>query len=130
MRGNSVAFHLGWAIKDLRAVNTTHTLLYTIVCLCLVCCESAPPDTRASTPSGSTSKTQELISQRDSAAYELSLRQTELAEMEAVTKKPGVIGVSPQWINRHNELKEKIVALQVRLHELDGQLAAESKNSN
>ncbi len=67
---------------------------------------------------------------RDSVQYELSLRQKELDEMEATAKKPGVVGVSNEWLRRRDELKEKITALRVRLREIDNELAAPRSKSD
>ena len=65
------------------------------------------------------------LRQIDSTNYELSLRRDEIAEMEKSNRRPGVIGVSQQWLRRHDELKEKIINLDVRRRELIGKLPPE-----
>jgi hypothetical protein len=65
----------------------------------------------------------DLLKEQESVKYELSLRRQELAGMEATSKRPGVVGVSSEWLRRHNDLKEKIVKLQVRLHEIEYELS-------
>jgi hypothetical protein len=50
--------------------------------------------------------------------------------MEATAKKPGVVGVSNEWLRRRDELKEKITALRVRLREIDNELAAPRSKSD
>jgi hypothetical protein len=78
----------------------------------------------ASCEESTDSKTEAIRKQLDSVNYELSLRRDEIAEMETVTKKPGVVGVTREWLRRHNELKEKMTSLEVRKEELITELPA------
>jgi hypothetical protein len=45
-----------------------------------------------------------------------------MKEMEATVKKPGVVGVSKEWLERHNQLKEEIIKLRVKIHDLELQM--------
>lgn len=58
--------------------------------------------------------------------YEINLREADLTEMEAemneALKRPGVVGVSPQWVQRRDALKDKITDLRVRQHTIDSEL--------
>jgi len=36
--------------------------------------------------------------------------------------KPGTVGVSDEWLERHNSLKEEIIKLKVKVHDLDLQI--------
>lgn len=44
--------------------------------------------------------------------------------MEASIKRPGVVGVSKEWLQRKNKLDEEIIELKVKIHDLDSQIAA------
>jgi hypothetical protein len=43
--------------------------------------------------------------------------------MEKSAHRPGIIGVSKQWLERHNYLQEQIVKLKVKQHDIDQQIA-------
>ena len=62
------------------------------------------------------------MKEKDSIEFELSLREKELKDMEASTKRPGVVGVSPEWLRRHDDLKEKVTELKVKLHDIESEL--------
>ncbi len=47
--------------------------------------------------------------------------------METTAKKPGVVGVSDEWLKRHNQLKEEIIKLRVKVHDLELQIDALAK---
>jgi hypothetical protein len=75
--------------------------------------------------SGQDSKQQKLVDlnrQKADALYEIQLRQNEIKEMEATSRKPGVVGVSNEWLERHNQLKEEIIKLRVKIHDLELQI--------
>jgi hypothetical protein len=75
--------------------------------------------------SGQDSKQQKLVDlnrQKADALYEIQLRQDEIKEMEATSRKPGVVGVSNEWLERHNQLKEEIIKLRVKIHDLELQM--------
>jgi hypothetical protein len=91
--------------------------------LALAGCEAPTQPTAPSQTVTNRSKTADLLKEQESVKYELSLRRQELAGMEATSKRPGVVGVSSEWLRRHNDLKEKIVKLQVRLHEIEYELS-------
>lgn len=67
-------------------------------------------------------KLAELKRQKADAVYEIQLRQDEMKEMETTASKPGVVGVSNEWLERHNRLKEEIINLKVKVHDLDLQI--------
>jgi hypothetical protein len=69
----------------------------------------------------------ELNRQKADALYELELRQDEMKEMEATSKKPGVVGVTNGWLERHNQLKEEVIKLKVKIHDLEIQIEAASR---
>ena len=103
-----------------------HTLmagscLFTALIALAACEASTQPNARPQAVANS-SKTADLLKEQESVKYELTLRRQELADMEAITRKPGVVGVSSEWLRIHNDLKEKIVKLQVRLHEIEYEL--------
>jgi hypothetical protein len=64
----------------------------------------------------------ELNRQKADALYEIQLRQDEMKEMEATVRKPGIVGVSHEWLERHNRLKEEIIKLRVKVHDLELQM--------
>jgi hypothetical protein len=72
-------------------------------------------------------KVAELNRQKADALYEIQLREDEMKQMEATTKKPGIVGVSNQWLERHDQLKEEIIKLKVQVHDLELQIDALSK---
>jgi len=45
-----------------------------------------------------------------------------MTEMERTARKLGVVGVSNQWLERHNRLKEEIIKLKVKIHDLELQI--------
>jgi hypothetical protein len=67
-------------------------------------------------------KLADLKRQKADAIYEIDLRQDEMKEMETNARKPGIVGVSKQWLERHNHLKEEITKLRVKNHDLDLQI--------
>lgn len=67
-------------------------------------------------------KIADLNRQKADALYEIQLRQDEMREMETTARKPGVVGVSNQWLERHNRLKEEIIKLKVKVHDLELQI--------
>ena len=64
----------------------------------------------------------DLNRQKADALYEIQLREDEMKEMEATAKKPGVVGVSNEWLKRHNQLKEETIQLRVKIHDLQLQI--------
>jgi hypothetical protein len=48
----------------------------------------------------------------------------EMKQMETTAKKPGVVGVSNQWLERHNQ----IIKLKVQVHDLELQIAYPRRN--
>jgi hypothetical protein len=82
------------------------------------------PNIAAPSPVVSSSRRAELLREKESVAYEASLVQVDLSKMDEGVRKPGVIGVSPEWQRHHAELQDKIRSLQVRIHEIDTELAA------
>jgi hypothetical protein len=69
----------------------------------------------------------ELNRQKPDALYEIQLRQDEMKEMEATAKKPGVVDVTNEWLERHNRLKEEVIKLKVKVHDLELQLDSLAK---
>ena len=75
-------------------------------------------------------KLAELKRLKADAVYEIQLRQEEIKEMETKEMettaikpgKPGTVGVSDEWLERHNSLKEEIIKLKVKVHDLDLQI--------
>jgi hypothetical protein len=77
-------------------------------------------------------KLAELKRLRGDAVYEIQLRQDEMKEMETTAvptagksgnaSKPGTGGVSDEWLERHDGLKEEIIKLKVKVHDLDLQI--------
>jgi len=75
-------------------------------------------------------KLAELKRLKADAVYEIQLRQEEMKEMETKEMettaskpgKPGTVGVSDEWLERHNGLKEEIIKLKVKVHDLDLQI--------
>jgi hypothetical protein len=65
----------------------------------------------------------DLKRQKDDVLYEIQLRQDEVNEMETAAKRPGVVGVSKEWLERHDRLREEIIQLKVKAHDLDQQIA-------
>ncbi|SRR5713226_7072235 len=107
-------------------MRSTIWICFVAICVILTGCQSSGP----APISEKSKRIEELTREKDSMQYELSLRQTEMSNMETSAKKPGVVGVSSQWLQRHNELKEKVTKLQVRLHEIDTELSALRAKSN
>jgi hypothetical protein len=89
--------------------------------LCLSGCEMAE-QRPASEQNGKQQKLADLNRQKADAVYEIQLRQDEMTEMERTARKPGVIGVGNQWLERHNRLKEEIIKLKVKFHDLELQI--------
>jgi hypothetical protein len=69
----------------------------------------------------------ELNRQKADALYEIQLREDEMTQMKTTVKRPGVVGVSNQWLERHNQLKEEIIKLKVQVHDLELQIDSLSK---
>ena len=77
-------------------------------------------------------KLTELKRLRGDAVYEIQLRQDEMKEMETTAtptaskstnaSKQGTVGVSDEWLERHDGLKEEIIKLKVKVHDLDLQI--------
>jgi hypothetical protein len=65
----------------------------------------------------------DLRRQKEDVLYEVELRQQEMDQMETSIKRPGVVGVSDEWLKRHDQLREEIIHLKVKLHDLDLQIA-------
>jgi hypothetical protein len=91
-------------------------------------CDSVESPKPASEQQNSGQKLVELKRQRDDVRYEMQLRQEEMNEMETTAKRPGVVGVSKAWLERHNQLKEEVIRLKVKAHDLDLQIADLSSN--
>jgi hypothetical protein len=43
--------------------------------------------------------------------------------MEATAKRPGVVGVSNEWLKRRDKLREEMIQLKVKVHDLDSEIA-------
>jgi hypothetical protein len=77
-------------------------------------------------------KLTELKRLRGDAVYEIQLRQDEMKEMETTASptagksgnvsKPGTVGFSDERLERHDGLKEEIIKLKVKVHDLDLQI--------
>jgi hypothetical protein len=77
-------------------------------------------------------KLTELKRLRGDAVYEIQLRQDEMKEMETTAtptasksgnvSKSGAASVSDEWLERHDGLKEEIIKLKVKVHDLDLQI--------
>jgi hypothetical protein len=108
-------------------------LLLAGVMVCLTGCDTvSPSDPRGSGPTSEQVEKQhqklaDLNRQKADAEYEIQLRQDEMDQMEATSKKPGVVGVSNEWIQRHDRLKEDIIQLKVKVHDLELQIDAAGK---
>jgi hypothetical protein len=101
---------------------TLRLSVFVLLLICLSGCDMADSQRPAS---GQDSKQQKLVDlnrQKADALYEIQLRQDEMKEMEATVKKPGVVGVSKVWLERHNQLKEEIIKLRVKIHDLELQM--------
>lgn len=98
-------------------------------CLVLACCFLALMLTGCGVQSPSLDgqsrdqKLTELRRQRENALYELKLRQDEVDQMEATAKRPGVVGVSNEWLKRRDKLREEMIQLKVKVHDLDSEIA-------
>ena len=86
-------------------------------------CDSTPAPCVQTQESGTDLIT--LQRERADTDYEIQLRQTELDQM--VQKARGALGVTSQWLERKDELTEKITQLQVKEHDLDLQIEAAKK---
>jgi peptidoglycan hydrolase CwlO-like protein len=107
-------------------------LLLAAVIVCLTGCDTvSPSDPRGRTTSEQADKQLQKLAnlngQKADAEYEIQLRQDEMDQMEATVKKPGVVGVSNEWIQRHNRLKEDILELKAKVHDLELRIDAASK---
>jgi hypothetical protein len=101
---------------------TLRLSVFVLLLICLSGCDMADSQRPAS---GQDSKQQKLVGlnrQKADALYEMQLRQDEIKEMEATSRKPGVVGVSNEWLERHNQLKEEIIKLRVKIHDLELQM--------
>jgi hypothetical protein len=105
----------------MRFVSLSLTLIVSL--LILQACDSTP--TPCVQKQDSSANLSALQRQRDDTDYEMQLRQTELDQM--MQKARGAIGVSNQWLERKNDLTEKITQLQVKEHDLDLQIEAAKK---
>ena len=105
----------------MRFVSLSLTLIVSL--LILQACDSPP--TPCVQKQDSSANLSALQRQRDDTDYEMQLRQTELDQM--MQKARGAIGVSNQWLERKNDLTEKITQLQVKEHDLDLQIEAAKK---
>jgi hypothetical protein len=76
-------------------------------------------------------KIADLLREKSDALYEIQLREDEMKDMETTAykpgAKPGVVGVSDEWLQRHIQLKEEVIKLKVKVHDLDAQVADLSK---
>ena len=96
--------------------------------VCLIGCSTVDSERSASTQQNAKQqKLADLNRQKADAAYEIQLRQDEMKEMETTAKKPGVVGVSDEWLKRQNQLKEEIIKLRVKVHDLELQIDALAK---
>lgn len=101
------------------------------VFLLLVCLSGCDIDSQRPASEQQDSKQQKLADlnrQKADALYEIQLRQDEMKDMEATAKKPGVVGVSKEWLDRHNQLKEELIKLRVKVHDLDLQIDSLGKS--
>jgi hypothetical protein len=113
-------------------VSKMRSIRLLLALLSLVCLNGCAGDVASTTDPRSASeikqqKVTELNRQKADALYEIQLREEEMKQMEAITKKPGVVGVSNQWLERHNQLKEEVIQLKVKVHDLDLQIDSLSK---
>ena len=107
---------------------TLFRLLPLLLLMCLSSCDTtSSPGATSEQQDSKQQKLVELNRQKADALYELQLRQDEMKEMEATSKKPGVVGVTNEWLERHNQLKEEIIKLKVRVHDLELQTEAASR---
>src|SRR6266480_4946315 len=104
----------------------TLRLLMLAFLLCLSGCEMAE-QRPASEQNSKQQKLADLNRQKADAVYEIQLRQDEMTEMERTARKLGVVGVSNQWLERHNRLKEEIIKLKVKIHDLELQIDSLAK---
>ena len=101
-----------------------HLLLHVPLALgCMSGCNSSDSPRTASEQQNSKQGLGDLKRQRDDVLYEMQLRQDEINEMETASKRPGVVGVSKEWLERHDRLREEIIHLKVKAHDLDQQIA-------
>jgi peptidoglycan hydrolase CwlO-like protein len=95
--------------------------VFVLLLICLSGCDTADSQRPASQQDTKQQKLADLNRQKADALYEIQLRQDEMKEMEATAKRPGV-GVSKEWLERHNQLKEEIIKLKVKIHDLELQI--------
>jgi hypothetical protein len=96
--------------------------IFFLLVICLAGCGATDSQRPASEQDSKQQKLADLSRQKADALYEIQLRQDEIKEMEATAHKPGVVGVSQEWLERHNLLKEEIIKLRVKVHDLELQI--------
>lgn len=97
-------------------------LVFVLVLPILQGCDLASHPCSVQEGQNATSAAAALKREKDDTLYEIQLRQDELDRMMATAK--GAIGVSNEWLKRKSALTEKIIQLQVKVHDLDLQIAA------
>lgn len=107
-----------------RGILFKSVLLVSLVMGCMISCNLNNPAKSATEQQSSEQKLADLNRQKDDVLYEIQIRQDEINEMETSAKKPGVIGVSHEWLVRRDQLREEIINLKVKAHDLDQRIAA------
>lgn len=90
-------------------------------------CVNANPSHQQASSKSPDSQSSELTARKSSIEYEISLRQRELDEMDQAAKNPRAVGVSSEWLRRHAQLKEKLIALSVELNKVNNEIASRQK---
>jgi hypothetical protein len=101
-------------------------LVLLLMCLC-GCDTNSTPGAMSEQRVSKQARLAELNRQKADTLYELQLRQDEMKEMEATSRKPGVVGVTNGWLERHNHLKEEVTKLKVKIHDLEIRIEAASR---